>query len=279
MNVAYAVWQARVIEDERCPAGRSRRPRTNLNDETGPAVASSRPFVHFTLTRRGASVPPGCALRPQHGDDAMFLTLMRLDRFFVDALVTDGNNKLLFLSAWCRDTVAQEFLAKMSLSAHEDGFLDSTLVFEGDATYRVTLNKDDKLEKRQGRVSGGVFGDRLVHLWVFAPICVTPDTANARAVLLMQAGSPASASDRLWSIVKAISPAPLLDDWRDDVVTAFEQEGWIKPLSGFGLSGLDLDLSDAGQVIGDMVRSGVLTADQSPPTIDGESEIREAAYA
>jgi len=281
MRQCKSVWLECVVKDAIRPAGKLRRPRPSMSDETGQAVAAStqRLFVHSHKTRWGASVPLGSALRQYNGEMLMFLRLMRLDRFFVDALVTDENDKLLFLSAWCRDTVAQEFLAKMSLSSANDGFQDSTLVFEGDATMRVALGRDDKLEKRQGKVSGGVFGDNLVHLWVFAPICITPDAANARAVLLMRPDDSASASDRLWSIVKTISPAPLLDDWRTAVVSAFEQEGWIKPLSGFGLAAIDLDLTDADQVIGDMVRSGVLTASQSPVAADNPQAVREAAYA
>ena len=281
MAVAFSVWSESVLSDNFRPVGLSRRLRTHRNDGTGPTTLAllRRLFVQFTQPKRGSSVPSGHGLCIVNGDKLMFLKCMRLDSFFVDALITDEHNRLLFLSARCRDTVAQEFLAKMTLSTKDDGFLDGVLVFEGDKTIRVILKKEDKFEKRQGKVPGGVFGESLVHLWVFNPICLTPDTANFRAVLLMKAHSDVSNSERLWSIIKTICPAPLLDEWRACVVAAFEKQDWIKPVSGFGLSAVFLDLTNAGVVIRDMVRTGVLTTGDTPTADESSIREKEVTYA
>lgn len=270
MLSAHKVWKRDLAIDVPRPVGISRRPRTQSSDETGLAVfpIMGRRFVQFTSTQRVAFVPYGQALRSINGDRLMLLKLTCIDRFFVDALITDGNSKLLFLSAWCRDTVAQEFLAKMSLNASDDGFLGSVLEFVGPETIRVSLSKDAKLEKRQGRVSGGVFGDGLINLWVFNSICSMPDTANAKAVLLSRSDDHEDVRDRLWSTIKMISTAPLLDHWRDDVIHAFETQGWITTRSGFGVSALLVELSDAVLLIGEMVRSGELT----PEPLDSDSD-------
>ena len=76
---------------------------------------------------------------------------------FVDACACDEQRNLVFLSAWGRDTALQEFLARLTLGAAEDGPGQFHVVVDGRSL--PVFPHIDLLEKRTTRqMRGTLFG-------------------------------------------------------------------------------------------------------------------------
>jgi len=80
-----------------------------------------------------------------------------LPDLYVDACVCDEQRNLVFLSAWGRDTVLQEFLARLTLGREENGIDQFHVIVDG---RRLPVFPDqDLLEKRTTRqFRGTLFG-------------------------------------------------------------------------------------------------------------------------
>ncbi|HEO1569655.1 TPA: hypothetical protein ACID58_006532, partial [Pseudomonas aeruginosa] len=65
---------------------------------------------------------------------------------YVDACVCDEQRNLVFLSAWGRDTVTQEFLARLTLGREENGIDHFHIIVDGRRL--PVFPNQDLLEKR-----------------------------------------------------------------------------------------------------------------------------------
>lgn len=193
-----------------------------------------------------------------------FLQLKQIDDVFVDGLLTD-ENRLLFMSCWAAESRAQELTAKLSLPESEDGFLGGVLTFERpDGTVLpIDLPADAKLDKEQGRMPAtALFGDRMAHVMIFDRLVGSVDKVNRKAIAIRRANaSVTDLDDRLWRLINDVAAIPLLDDWREPMMAAFREEGWLYPIPGFGVDGVMLNLADAAleRWISEQLTSGVLT--------------------
>ncbi len=68
---------------------------------------------------------------------------------YVDACVCDEQRNLVFLSAWGRDTVTQEFLARLTLGREENGIDHFHIIVDG------------RRSKPIARGCGGPFGEAM----------------------------------------------------------------------------------------------------------------------
>jgi len=178
---------------------------------------------------------------------------------FVDACACDEQRNLVFLSAWGRDTALQEFLARLTLGAAEDGLSQFHIVVDGRSL--PVFPNIDLLEKRTTRQMRGTLFGSLIHLWLFDRRCVQPDRANHFAYALLENGQ--SPHQRLWPLIQDTCPLPLLPHWQKPVMDWLTQHDMLQLLPG--TSGavsawrLSLQLDVLEPALGDLIRQGQLS--------------------
>jgi hypothetical protein len=75
----------------------------------------------------------------------------------------------------------------------------------------------------------GLLGN-LLHRWIFDPKLLRLDhTARAAWWFDSQASEPGQQRDALWTLVKELSPVPLLDMWADAVLSYLRSRGLAAP--------------------------------------------------
>ncbi|MBA5723300.1 hypothetical protein H1B30_30665, partial [Pseudomonas aeruginosa] len=95
---------------------------------------------------------------------------------YVDACVCDEQRNLVFLSAWGRDTVTQEFLARLTLGREENGIDHFHIIVDGRRL--PVFPNQDLLEKRTTRQFRGTLFGSLLNLWLFDRRASAPDRGN-----------------------------------------------------------------------------------------------------
>lgn len=193
-------------------------------------------------------------------------TLYRIDEcpdLMVDGCIGDESGHLIFLSLWARDTAVQQFIARLTLGSDTDGLDQFHLVTEQGASIPVFVGNVDHLEKRSTRSFRRTLFGSIVNLWLFDRRCVKPDKANASALALL----PKTATDptaRLWTLVQDTCPLPLLDHWREPVMTLLRADAMLKrlPLALGPLEGhrLALDVPALTTALGALIQSNQLSA-------------------
>lgn len=177
----------------------------------------------------------------------------------VDACVCDEERRLIFLSAWGRDTAVQEFLARLTLGHSEGGLEQFHLVQSG---HSLPVFPDaERLEKRTTRQLRGTLFGSLLHVWLFDGRCAVPDRANHLAYALVRDKVDPLAS--LWPLVVDTCPLPLLPHWQGPVMELLLQEQMLERLPGAlgDLAGwrLRLKLDELQYHLGKRIRAGQLT--------------------
>ena len=184
-----------------------------------------------------------------------------LPDLYVDACVCDEQRNLVFLSAWGRDTVLQEFLARLTLGREENGIDQFHVIVDG---RRLPVFPDqDLLEKRTTRQFRGTLFGSLLHLWLFDRRASVPDQANHFAFALLERDE--DPHHRLWPLVMETCPLPLLPHWREPVMEVLIQHQMLTALPGaignvcaWRLA-LQLDLLEPS--LGELIRRGELTTE------------------
>lgn len=212
------------------------------------------------------------------GAPLSFTPLREAPGLWLDALLPDADGELLFLSAWGRDTAAQELLARLSLSEREGGIERLWVQALG---HYVEVGNPDRLDKHSGRVRTALFGE-LTHLWVYHRLAAEPDRASRRALLLHRPVDPADTEgqealrERLWALVRETCHLPLLPHWRERVLAAFEGQDWVRPLEGLrvGAVWLDLGAPRLEDTIARLAKEGALSVEEEAAArIPGEGTV------
>ncbi|EAS1759753.1 hypothetical protein BH012_10010 [Salmonella enterica] len=186
------------------------------------------------------------------------LQLNEIPHIMSDGYVCDERRSLIFLSVWGRDTAIQELLARLTLK-NEDALTTLTFVDTSLNEHILFPGNADNLDKRASRHTQTRFGT-LVHTWLFDKRCREPDSANGQAFVLLKRDDP-QWRERVWSLLNETTTLPLLEHWRDPVITLLQSSQMLTPIGGYGsLSGwqLMLDAPTLTQLISDAIIRGDL---------------------
>lgn len=206
---------------------------------------------------------------------------------FVDACVRGEQSELLLLSLYGRDTSVLQFMSAFSVPGDQGGLLTagqaSFTVVEGDQRHTVYVPDPERIQKLTGRFPGRTLFGTLTHTWLYDPVAVQPDRAGRTAWLLSDGlESPRS---RLWSLVKALSPLPLLDHWQGPLLDGLG-ERICTSLSRFKfppvgkLGGVRVTLGERFEEIVSMaVRAGVLPLEADALPADATPRVAAIADA
>lgn len=184
-----------------------------------------------------------------------------LPDLYVDACVCDEQRNLVFLSAWGRDTVLQEFLARLTLGREANGIDQFHVIVDGRRL--PVFPNQELLEKRTTRQFRGTLFGSLLHLWLFDRRASAPDQANHFAFALLECEE--DPHHRLWPLVMETCPLPLLPHWREPVMDVLIQHQMLTALPGaignvcaWRLA-LQLDVLEPS--LGELIRRGELTTE------------------
>lgn len=207
----------------------------------------------------------------------MLFSVRPFSDLFADTCVIDASGALLFLSLYGRDTSVQQLLAAFTLPSSQGGVDRITLNDpSGRQVLAASIGNGKDLQKLAGRLpSRTIFGE-FSHVFVYQPGCKLPDHANKQAWLLTPTDVSKSALiGEVWALVKELSPLPLLEHWRDQLIEALRPLSGPQGLSVGKLEGRLVRLGeDFEQLVSGLVRDGKL-AESMPKQGSGvESQLR-----
>lgn len=167
-----------------------------------------------------------------------FLQSDAMAGLWIDALVRDDKEQLIFMSVWGSETAIQNFRARFSVPV-SDGGLRRFRIDTGPHHWvgeTVRVDQPERYEQLTGRPSGQSRFLHLTHLWMFSHLALKPDCANYTALLLKHpAETPEAWKARLWQMVQTVCPVPLHPSWCG-VITPFTRINWISEYRGFRLN-------------------------------------------
>lgn len=185
---------------------------------------------------------------------------------FADAVASDDNVQLLFMSVLGRDTSIQQLMARCQLPRAQGGIDKLSFRQEGAAGDALALLVGDpsRLDKFTGRLpKENLFGN-LVHAWVFDPVILEPNRAGRSGWQIREQradhGPLEADDDALWSLIKDVSPLPLLDHWRDPMLAWLHGRGAVRATRCLGRVGATKVVLPSAfeREISEMVRAGAL---------------------
>lgn len=204
---------------------------------------------------------------------------------FVDACIRGEQSELLLLSLYGRDTSVLQFMSAFSVPRDQGGLLTggqaSFTIVESDQRHTAYVPDPDRIQKLTGRFPDCNLFGTLTHTWIYDPILVQPDRAGRTAWLLSDGVEMSRL--RLWTLVKALSPLPLLDHWQEPLLDGLGAH-LCTPLSTFKfppigkLDGVRVSLGDRFEDIVSMgVSEGALSLE--PNALPADAALRVAAIA
>lgn len=174
--------------------------------------------------------------------EKMLVTIKEQADIFCDAFV-GNNNGILLMSIFGRNTSIHQFISRLELPYHEGGIetlnFNAIDVFDGSCGYKVFDAKN--LKKISGKVYNTIYGDDLLHMFVYNKSTTKIDYGNNSTVILEN--DNAISSDQLWSLIKELSPIPLLDSWKQQVLSLCNGDDYITRLKGYGINAFDVNLN------------------------------------
>ncbi len=116
------------------------------------------PLAENTFPLRDLCFSAFCFLEKHHANTPSIGHILEMPDLQVDALCTDQDGYLSFLSVWGRDTATQELLARLTLPANETASLIQGFNLRLDNKSSTSTNKilviPDLLEKTFSRTFG-----------------------------------------------------------------------------------------------------------------------------
>ena len=180
-----------------------------------------------------------------------FYTVTEVHGLFLDALLKDRENNLVFGSFWGSDTAIRDFQGRLTLGLQEGG-MNSFYVETDLDKQRVQVQNIDQIDQQTGRVRTDIYGD-MVHCILFAKEILKPDMANHRAILI----SRTDEVPNLWNAVKLVCPVPLLDHWQGYILPILENAGMIHLLRGINQYGVKIEIDE--DKMAEIVKAGCIT--------------------
>ncbi len=170
--------------------------------------------------------------RPKTVIPKTLMPVLDINDVFTDGFLVDDTGSIAFLSLIGKDTAIQEFRARWSLPITQGGLTDFQ-VETPDGTVRLNLGSPESLEFLSGRLPTSIFGN-LIQVFVYKQLVQKPDFANRKAVQLFKKEEASNHSDKLWTLLKNLSPLPLLDQWQEVILNLFKEKYWLQELPGVG---------------------------------------------
>lgn len=183
-----------------------------------------------------------------------YMIIPEISGVFVDAILTDESDNLVFGSFWGHDTAIRDFQGRLTLGNAESGMTSFHVVNEHQSHFQETFTKIgniDSLKQMTGRVHTDILGD-LVHCWLYSNEVVAPDLANHRMMLLNQDETPSS----LWNAIKLVCPVPLLDHWEYQIKQSLIDAKMITFLEGVNQTGIKIVIDE--EQIATILKNGCL---------------------
>ncbi|HET9645424.1 MAG TPA: hypothetical protein VFP68_19175, partial [Burkholderiaceae bacterium] len=150
-----------------------------------------------------------------------------------DACLRDSEGHFLFLSIYGRDHALLQFLSALELPVSQRGVDIFHLVDECGEASPVHVGGTDRLTKISAHLpKANLFGP-MSHMWVYHAAIEKPDFANRHAWVLVPGADDEALrvlQDKAWAMVQRLSPVPLLDHWRERVMTEAFGSGLVKPV-------------------------------------------------
>lgn len=199
-----------------------------------------------------------------------------IDGVLCDAIIADEHGQVMMLSCYGYDASINRLFASFALSKFNGGLTSLSFEYEG-CERKLLIGSADRLTKTAGRLPNGLFGNNLVHTFIYDESIVQDDMSNqVRWMVLRGQHDDHDVDLRLWSVIKRLSPIPLMDDWRIQIMNALVKTGVIvsnmatgdvlRVSIGVACWRVDLDSKQAKDFMGcdfssyvsSMVKSGVL---------------------
>lgn len=185
---------------------------------------------------------------------------------YADAIVSDENSQLLFLSVWGLDTAIQTLLAGLTLPLVKGGYRALQVRHAPDECVYHYVDEPERLLKLTGRSNNNAAHVRgLVQLWLYDPRA-NVDCLNHRALLFKrQDEAEIVFNQRLWTTVQQLCPVPLLAEW-EGLLGVFKGYGWVNHYRGLKVDAYALDFSsdDVEKRLTAAIQSGELTLPGRP---------------
>lgn len=207
---------------------------------------------------------------PAFSDVGVLFQIQEAHGIYLDAWCVDDSHRLVFGSFWGRDTAINGLLARLSLPLHDGGLNSLTVVDCADAGSRHAIRLDhvEQLQKLTGRMpKANLFGD-LVQLWLYDRLLMTPDRATRRSMLLVLDPELDPLDDPgLWTLFQTVCHLPMLDHWRQPMLTEAKARDWLRVHAGHRVSAVMLNLGgdDVEPTVTEMIHVGTLALEAIRP--------------
>ncbi len=204
------------------------------------------------------------------------IPLNEVDGVLCDAIVADEHGQVMFMSCYGYDASINRLFASFALSKFNGGLTSLSFDYEG-RERKMMIGSSDRLTKTAGRLPNGLFGANLVHTFIYDESIVQDDMSNqVRWMILRGQHDDYDVDLRIWSVIKRLSPIPLMESWRIAIMNALAKTGIIvsdmeqgndlRLSIGVSCWRVDLDSKQAKDFMGcdfssyisNMVKSGVL---------------------
>lgn len=184
--------------------------------------------------------------------------LIELDNgLYLDAVVTNPDNKVQFLSVWGRDGAMQHFFASLTLPMSEGGLRVMTVALPDKQKLVLDFAQAKSLNKRTTRLPKFTQVGEWVHTWLIHPSLLKP---SGQSMTLLSA-SPLAWSD-LWPTLKQLCHLPLLENWKAALQPALQPYIDTLPSHGVFAYQLNLPIEAIESLISEALKQGALSIEE-----------------
>lgn len=198
------------------------------------------------------------------------LRILEFPDVMADACLRDSEGRFMFLSIYGRDNAVLQFIAAMELPQDQQGIIRFHLVDEDGTEHPADVGGTNRLAKHSGHMPKQTIFGAVNHMWIFDKGMSKPDMAN-RIAWVLHTNSAVDAElgtldDRVWAMVKRLSPVPILDAWRAQILEWGWSTGALRRLDDpkyppiGNVAGARVSLNQTFLAhVSELVRSGALT--------------------
>lgn len=168
-------------------------------------------------------------------NEKQMVTIQEQPSIFCDAFV--GEHNIHFMSIYGRDTSIKQFMARMELQNEANGI--TTLNFDLNArnvshSMAFSTNNIKNLTKVSTKVKNTIYGNDLSHVFIFDKATTTINRSEHRAIILHKEQHGLN-QKQLWTSIKNLSLVPLLDEWRESILSICVDNDFLYTVKGYNM--------------------------------------------